>query len=393
MKIGRIDQMLPNYSSYDAIGDHVEALQLQLQKRGYDSKIFVEASDRRHAKHCYPLHTHRQHSRPNHLVIYHHSIGCQIPSYLLSAPDYFFGMHYHNITPPEYFEPKSLLRERCHLGLRQLHSLQFSCQFTWTVSTYSAAELCHFGFHHTQVVPILRNYDDLTKISQDQSFIKLWKGTKKNLVFVGRIAPLKSQHDLLALVSIYQRVYDQNLRLILVGSPIEDYLDQLKTLARKLGLKIAYDLSVSAREQAHVIFLQKLTDEQLARIYQIADIFICYSDHEGFCVPIIEAMTFGLPVIYNAAAAIPETCGDAGIKVHKHRPEEALTAIDQLIHHADFYQNQCLLSKQRALDFQMSQLEKELDHALNDIIHKYHLSKMPSPHYQENPKPMGFTDG
>jgi glycosyltransferase involved in cell wall biosynthesis len=138
-------------------------------------------------------------------------------------------------------------------------------------------------------------------------------------VFVGRISPNKKQEDLLAIFSIYQKYYDHEARLFLVGSyDINDsYYQRLITYLNMLGVRNAYFTG-------HVKF------QEVLAYYKIADIFVCMSEHEGFCVPLIEAMLFNIPIIAYDAGAIKETLGDGGILVRNKNYIEIAGLIDYL---------------------------------------------------------------
>ena len=129
------------------------------------------------------------------------------------------------------------------------------------------------------------------------------------LLFVGRLSPNKNQHHLVETLWLYRRWYDPEARLALVGPAITPaYADAVMDFAAELGLAGAVDHG------------EHLTPAQLAAWYSDADVFVCLSDHEGFCIPLLEAMHFDLPIVALAAGAVPETLGAAGILIDSKRP-------------------------------------------------------------------------
>jgi glycosyltransferase involved in cell wall biosynthesis len=169
------------------------------------------------------------------------------------------------------------------------------------------------------VLPILIPFNDYQQSPDARIFNRYSYKRGTNIVFVGRISPNKKQEDLLAIFSIYQKYYDHEARLFLVGSyDINDsYYQRLITYLNMLGVRNAYFTG-------HVKF------QEVLAYYKIADIFVCMSEHEGFCVPLIEAMLFNIPIIAYDAGAIKETLGDGGILVRNKNYIEIAGLIDYL---------------------------------------------------------------
>ena len=139
------------------------------------------------------------------------------------------------------------------------------------------------------------------------------------LLFVGRISPNKTQHHLVEALWLYRRWYDPDARLHLVGPAVtESYAEAVFSLAEELGLAHA------VRHGEH------LTEAQLAAWYADADVFVCLSEHEGFCIPLLEAMRAGIPIVAFGAGAVPETLGTAGILLDTKRPSAVAAAVDRV---------------------------------------------------------------
>jgi glycosyltransferase involved in cell wall biosynthesis len=139
------------------------------------------------------------------------------------------------------------------------------------------------------------------------------------ILFVGRFSPNKAQHNLVEALWLYRRWYDPDARLHLVGPPVTDaYVQAVRGFAEELGLAGA------------VRYGHDLSEAALAAWYADADVFVCLSEHEGFCIPLLEAMHAGLPIVAFAAGAVPETLGDAGILLDTNRPSAVASAVHRV---------------------------------------------------------------
>jgi glycosyltransferase involved in cell wall biosynthesis len=266
---------------------------------GYASEIFVinlHEQMRNEGKNFSPFCL-----RPAEGIIYHHSIGSEITPYAMSHP----GpkcLIYHNITPPEFFAPYrpgfAWLLER---GLIDLSRLAKHFSLSAGDSTFNAMSLAEAGFDAPEVLPIIVN-PDRWQIDEDRDLLEKLLDGRTNLLFVGRIAPNKCQDRLIEAFAQY-RTFDENSRLILVGEgkPFDPYFQKLRR--RILELKLTNQ----------VIITGHVSDAQLMSYYKAADLFWSFSEHEGFCVPIVEAMWFDIPVLALKSTAIAETLGGAGI--------------------------------------------------------------------------------
>jgi glycosyltransferase involved in cell wall biosynthesis len=141
-----------------------------------------------------------------------------------------------------------------------------------------------------------------------------------DLLFVGKISPHKAPHDLVKMLAVYRRLYDPAARLHLVGSPLgEHYGPALDAFVDKLGLSDA------------VFVTGSLSPAELEAYWAVADVFVCASDHEGFCVPLVEAMGHGVPVVAYGVTAVPETVGSAGLVLDNKEPLLFAAAVDRVM--------------------------------------------------------------
>lgn len=168
-------------------------------------------------------------------------------------------------------------------------------------------------------MPIVVPFDDYRK-KPSQDIIEKYKDDRHNIVFTGRVAPNKCHQDIIAAFACYKKYYDSKARLFLVGSYKEKdtYYRKLKKYVDLLGVE-------------DVVFTGHIKFEEILAYYHIADVFLCMSEHEGFCVPLIEAMYFGVPIIAYNCTAVPMTLGDGGILVNKKNPIETAALINRII--------------------------------------------------------------
>jgi glycosyltransferase involved in cell wall biosynthesis len=225
---------------------------------------------------------------------------------------------YHNITPSAFFDGwDNRTSASQHIGRIQLERLSEIAQLALADSHFNESELIELGFSSTRVLPILFNPDNFEDAAIDPTI--LYEG-KQRWLFVGRITPGKAQHNLIRSFAAYKKLYNPNCELYLVGKPATPrYFDSLTEMVDDLGLNDA-------------VFLTKgVSSEELSIYYQTADIFVSLSEHEGFCVPLLEAMHYQLPILALASSAVPETLADAGVLIESSDPLRVATAVDLVL--------------------------------------------------------------
>jgi glycosyltransferase involved in cell wall biosynthesis len=198
----------------------------------------------------------------------------------------------------------------------QLKQLAARAALGMAVSQYNEAELVEAGFPRTTVAPFL--IDLRTLDLEPDAAVKAAAGT--TWLFVGRLAANKAQHDIVKAFAAYRRFHDTDAHLVLVGGGGDGkYGKTLTRFVHGLGLDDA------------VTIAGEISAEALAAYYEIADVFVSASEHEGFCVPLLEAMHHGVPIVAYAAAAIPETLGNAGLLLHDKDPCTVAAAVDRVV--------------------------------------------------------------
>jgi glycosyltransferase involved in cell wall biosynthesis len=247
---------------------------------------------------------------------------------------------------------------------------------SWTHSQYSAKELEEAGYPKAESFPILRDYGALAARDPDPELSKILKDGKKNVLFVGRVAPNKAAHDLYFLLSQYKKFIDPNIRLILVGfnkSPYAQY--HLKNLALDLDFKVADSLNKQDVANCDILMPGQVADADLATFYRSSDAFVCLSDHEGFCVPLVESMYFGIPILAHSATAVPETLGAGGLLIDKHDMPSLVEKLSAVLNYENINHHLRDLALKRSKRYDLQNLIKEFDHVLEKTLNSFRDSR------------------
>ena len=297
-----VHQFHPTLAPGDAMSDHVLALRARFQQWGYESEAYaVEvkpglAVEGRSYRELF------RKVQPDDTLILHYSMGHEVFDELVKLPVRRV-LIYHNVTPAEFFvgiNPHAAAHAR--LGARQLARLAPSIDLAVGVSEFNRRELDAAGYEKTASVPILIDWSRLD-VTPDPEVRALLAGIHTKLLFVGRISPNKRQDELIRMLAYYRRCIDPEALLVLVGS----HRDQPQYYARLRALADAIGLGGAVR------FTGPVSLPQLVGYYRAASCFISLSEHEGFGVPLLEAMHLGAPVVALDAAAVGETVGGAGV--------------------------------------------------------------------------------
>ena len=316
-----VHQVIPVLSPHDAVGNHTLQVRDALRQAGFESEVFAEHRFGHHGSTGHLLTDFPEQATAPDLVIYQSSTGSSAVEWLLRRSDPLV-VNYHNITPASFFEPwddqaaASMRRARAQLG-----SLARRSRLAVADSPFNAAELTQLGFDPVVVSPLLLDLE-ARLASPEPAVAEHLARTRagSHWLFVGRLAPNKCQHDLIAAFAAYRALYDPGARLTLIGSEAAAaYSDALYGLVDDLGLNVA------------VTFTGSVTDGELAAYYADADAFVCLSRHEGFCVPLLEAMRHDVPVVALRAGAVPDTVGDAAVVVDDAAPHPVAAAVRILL--------------------------------------------------------------
>ena len=332
-----VHQVLATLGYGDAIGHEVLGIQRVLRAAGYDSEIFVETADPRLEDLTYDYRDLVDASRPDNLLLHHFSIGSRASRVAFALPDR-MALIYHNITPPQYFVGvHDKLVELCWKGRRELGAYIDRCDLALGDSEFNRAELEGLGFPRTGVLPVVPDFSHLDA-APDFRVAGAFDDEWTNLLFVGRMIPNKRIENVIRIFHAYRTRINPRSRLLLVGSygGFEKYLAMLQGMIGELGTP-------------DVHFAGHVSNEELAAYYQVADLFLCASEHEGFCVPLVEAFHMRVPVLAYAASAVPATLDGGGVLYEDRHPGHvALLADAVLSDHA--LQERVLAAQDAALD-------------------------------------------
>lgn len=314
-----VHQILPALSYGDAVSNDAIEIQKLLSEHGYSSKIFAKYIHPKVSRFASQLSSYK--GSPQNVVMYHFSLaGGDVTEFVKQLPDKKV-LIYHNVTPPEFFYGyDDGLRYSCEQGLDELINLKNHFQLAIGDSEYNRQCLEQFGYSNTGVIPILLDTDSWSKDIDLDGLERSYGSCTINMLFVGRVAPNKKHEDIIRIFYYYHRCINPNSKLYLVGSKqIPCYLSSLEELIAKLGLSDA------------VVFTGAVSEAELLQYYQKAHIFLCMSEHEGFCVPLLEAMHFRIPIIAYDSTGVSDTLGDATVLVNRKNYIELAELINILV--------------------------------------------------------------
>lgn len=241
--------------------------------------------------------------RPDDVALLHLSVGSRCNALFPSLPCR-RAILYHNVTPAKFFErldpsTAAILEE----GRRQVAALKNAAHGAWADSAFNASELREAGYENPKVLPLMLDVLGPQGGGTDGDMLaKLAAPGRTNVLFVGRIVPNKRHDRLLLVFNAYRKRVDPSARLVVAGGASSPaYMALLMGMVKNLQLSDS------------VLFTDFLSDAELRACYAAASAFVCVSDHEGFCAPLLEAMAWRVPLFAVANAAVPETAGGAGV--------------------------------------------------------------------------------
>jgi len=282
-------------------------------------------------------------------VILHYSIASPFNAVFEELSGTNRGLIYHNLTPIHWFEGyNNRVVNDLRVGFEELPSLLKQADFVLADSEFNRAELESFGCSDAKVLPLLLD-EDKWKVGANTGIRQILSSTGEvNLLHVGRVAPNKCIHDIIKAFYFYHHKIERNSKLWLVGIDIDTelYAFELRRLISKLQLSEAVE------------FVGAVADSELRAFYENCDAYLCMSEHEGFCLPLLEAMYFGLPVIAYDACAVAGTLGDAGLLIERKDPAQTAELVQVLLSDATLRQTLQERGRARALEFNPERFEK-----------------------------------
>lgn len=354
----RIIQIVPTLAYGDAIGNDAMALKRVIAGMGYKTNIYSDSvvppltkKDGLHIKKLPKL-------KEDDIIIYHLSTGSKLNFEVSNYPGRKIVV-YHNVTPPHFFKDNDdFIYKINQWALEGVAHLADKTDYCLAVSDFNKQDLEECGYKcPIDVLPILIPFEDYKK-TPDQKIVEAYSNDEAtNIVFTGRIAPNKKQEDVIRAFYFYKKYYNLSARLFLVGSYKEEdeYYKKLKEYVWRLGVKDVY-------------FTGHIKFNQILAYYKIADAFLCMSEHEGFCVPLVEAMFFDVPIIAYNSTAIPSTLGGSGLLLEDKDPLVAAKMLDVLIKD-DLLKEKVLKNQQERLkDFEYEKIKQQFEVYLKNFI-------------------------
>ncbi len=297
-----VHQWVPAAHKGDAIGDSARRVRDLLRARGHASEIFALTIDddlRREVRRFDD-----PEARRGDVTIFHFALPSPMTQAFATLPG---GrvLQYHNITPARFFADYAPhIYRLALLGRQELATLVGHVDLALGDSSYNRSELDALGFAPTGVMPIAVDLARITDAPRRPALEKVLADGLINFLFVGRIAPNKKIEDHIRLAEHYKRYVDSRYRFIFVGrhDAVPSYYAAIR------GLMERYQMPAD-----RFWFTGPVPNADLAAFYRYASVYVSLSEHEGFCVPLLEAMAAGVPVLAYGAAAVPETMGGAGV--------------------------------------------------------------------------------
>lgn len=353
----KVVQILPTISFGDAVSNDAIALGNAIRMMGYHNSIFAENIDNRLPKNTAKLISMIPELSDEDIVIYHLSTGTDL-NYKIKEISGKKLMIYHNITPPHFLQPYNFeAAQRCGEGLKGAQYLADKVEYVLADSNYNKRDLESMGYQcKIDVLPILIAFEDYKK-KPNEKILKKYDDDWVNIIFTGRIAPNKKQEDVIAAFYYYKKYLNPKSRLFLVGSGsgMASYVSRLKKYVRELGLSDVYFTG-------HVKF-----DEILA-YYRIANVFLCMSEHEGFCVPLVEAMFFDVPIIAYDSSAVGDTLGGSGLLIEEKNFGEIAGLIDRIVSDSELRDKVLFNQRIRLEDFNHDKILNQFEKYLKGFI-------------------------
>lgn len=327
----------------DAASNQILAMHRVFTSLGFKSSVFAEKIDNNLPHDVRPFADFRPKDGQN--IIFHFSTGTSFVDKVLKIPQRII-LYYHNITPAEFFTGVAWGSYFSAVkGRKQLSQLREKTSFAWGASEYSRLELEQADYKQTSVLPIIVDFTDYEHAVTDENIRSRYEDGKLNFLFVGRGTPHKKLEDIVRVVFYYKNFIDPHVRLIFVGGQKKSYVEGLRQLIKKMGM------------EQDVVFAGKVSFAQMCTFYQIADLFLCMSEHEGFCVPLLEAMYYKLPVFAYESSAVPYTLGNSGVLFQN----KDYPYIGELVHlvMSDQAIRQQIIDRQneRLMDFQIDKIK------------------------------------
>src|SRR5499426_3432329 len=351
-----VNQWVPAAHNGDAIGDSARRVRDLLRTMGHESELYALTIDDE-LRHDVGAFTDPA-ARRGDVTIFHYALPSPMTAAFASL-DSGRVLQYHNVTPAEYFAPfDPALFRLARLGRDELATLAGHTELALGDSEYNRQELESLGFGRTGVFPIAVDTTRVTRAAERPSLERILDDGLVNFLFVGRMAPNKKIEDIIKLAEVYKRYIDAYYRFIFVGryDVVPRYYSMIRALMAEYRLL-----------NDRFVFTGPIPDEELAVYYRHAAVYVSLSEHEGFCVPLVEAMAADVPVLAYAAAAVPDTLGGAGVQFAPKDLELAAELLGALAFDDDLRANVIAGQRRRLADFGGARIVRTLTSVIDNV--------------------------
>jgi len=345
-------QLAPTIAYGDAVGNDCFELQRLYWSRGVRSDLFAAEAKPEVRQFVQPWRDLEKASVEGTSLQVHISMGNDALWDIAKLP-HRKTVIYHNITPAHFFAGlNDHARRYSEIGREQLAEFAKVSELGIADSEYNRKELLRVGFAKTAVVPIIVDWSAFD-VEPDPAVMRELSDERTDILAVGQILPQKAVHKVVEAFAKY-RESDRTARLWLVGSHAmsEAYLGQVREAIKANGLERAVTLTGSVPMAALVAY------------YRGATALVTLSEHEGFCVPLLEAMRSGLPIVASDAGAIPDTLGDAGILLSDTSPDTVAAALERAVRDAALRKDLIARGQRHLLAFTPEAVADDLARAL-----------------------------
>ncbi len=353
-----IHQFTAGFAWHDAISNEANLFRKIFRQWGYTSEIFCEPANtsRDRRGEIKDIHSATEEIQSDDLVLLHLSIG-SVANSIFESLSCRKAILYHNVTPAHYFQfTNPQIAAHLQRGREQVASLADKASVNMADSAFNASEMESMGYRDVQILPIVID-TDLMSTPPTPRLMERRNDGLLNVIFVGRCTPNKKIEDLLRVFAWLQKNITPLCRLTLIGSKAgnERYHAMLLAMCKEWQL-------------THVEFKGSVSQADLHAYYKSADVFLCMSEHEGFCIPLMESMMYDVPIVAMADAAVPETLDHSGILLAERRFDIAAEAIYRLHQDTTLRNAVVTAQRERLARYKQRDLEAELRTALAPVL-------------------------
>lgn len=313
-----IHQFLPTLNPGDAIGNVTRAMRDAIRAMGHPSEIFAENVDPSLAGEAHRYSEYPHFEDPRNVLLYHYSVASPLSEFLRLTWERKV-LIYHNVTPPAFYDDlEPHIRHVLARSEDELRALAPVIDVAVGDSGFNCSELERFGYRDPQVLPILL---DLHKLERelDADTLVDESGAEHRILFVGKLGPNKRFEDLMVCFEHYRRTRDPKAKLVLIGGSFSPMYEQrVRALQQHLGPE-------------SIVLKGAVSQGVLNAYYRKAALFLCLSDHEGYCVPLVECMYLGLPVVAYRHPGVEWTLGGSGLLLDRKDPETVAAAMERVL--------------------------------------------------------------